>query len=345
MKCIRILALVVVGIATQVSVMLASPARFWLSSSNVASSGPEAPIVAGVQGATRELYIWAQPATVNAALPYNVSTNRFRTLLNFSLDIVANDPILDFVDGTFEIYNPLLDGSARYQYVSDSLTPMTEISGPLVSETLEPDVLSGTPDELKGLQAFSISTTGIAGLGHSPLHPTADCHPTDSFCALTSDGSPAWLVGSIAFKTLASTGSTSLFLRIGANGMSYLGDAMQVPAVTFGVNAIAPSPTYDARVVAQRGITLAADDPDATINAIAPIDGDFNGDAAVDAADYVVWRNGLGTTHVPAQYDLWRANFGTSAGSGALAASATPEPSALIVLLSGMLLALPCRRR
>src|SRR5688572_23346844 len=99
MKRIRIVALVFVGVATQVSVTLASPARFWLSSSNVATSGPEAPIVAGVQGATRQLYIWAQPATINAALPYNVSTNRFRTLLNFSLDVVASDPILDFVDG------------------------------------------------------------------------------------------------------------------------------------------------------------------------------------------------------------------------------------------------------
>ena len=55
--------------------------------------------------------------------------------------------------------------------------------------------------------------------------------------------------------------------------------------------------------------------------------GDFNGDFVVDAADYVVWRNGLGTTFTQADYDVWRANFGQTAGSGAGAVTAAPFPS------------------
>jgi hypothetical protein len=71
--------------------------------------------------------------------------------------------------------------------------------------------------------------------------------------------------------------------------------------------------------------------------------GDFNQDGTVDAADYVVWRKGLGTTYTQDDYDTWRANFGTSlsAGSGSagytLSASAeslpaaVPEPSTLMI--------------
>jgi hypothetical protein len=299
-------------------------------------------VITGVEGATRELYIWAQPATVNAAAPYDVNTNRFRTLQNFSLDLVTDDPIIDFVDGTFEIYNPALDGESRFEFVSDSLTPTTDVSGPLISEQLEADVMTGTADAINGLQAFSIATADFAGLGHSPNHPTAGCHPDDTFCAATGDGSPAWLIGSVAFKTLASTGTASLFLRIGANGMNYAADSTQVPEVTFGVNWVGAAPIYDARLLAHRGITLAGDEADATINAVAAIEGDFNGDAVVDAADYVVWRNGLGTTHTPAQYDLWRAKFGTAAGSGSFTPSVVPEPGALILTMWGVVVAYAC---
>ena len=42
--------------------------------------------------------------------------------------------------------------------------------------------------------------------------------------------------------------------------------------------------------------------------------GDFNGDGAVDAADYVVWRKTDGSQ---AGYDLWRTNFGRTAAAAA----------------------------
>jgi hypothetical protein len=67
--------------------------------------------------------------------------------------------------------------------------------------------------------------------------------------------------------------------------------------------------------------------------------GDYNQNGSVDAADYVVWRNGVGTTYAQGDYDVWRAHFGRapsagwSAGSGAagypLGASAEPLSSAL----------------
>jgi pimeloyl-ACP methyl ester carboxylesterase len=77
-----------------------------------------------------------------------------------------------------------------------------------------------------------------------------------------------------------------------------------------------------------------------------PLPGDFSGDGFVDAADYVVWRHGLGTSYTHDDYDLWRASFGQTAGSGAagyaLGASAAPlsaavpEPTSALLLMLGV---------
>jgi uncharacterized protein YjbI with pentapeptide repeats len=76
-----------------------------------------------------------------------------------------------------------------------------------------------------------------------------------------------------------------------------------------------------------------------TLTAVPSLPGDFNLDGSVDAADYVVWRKGVGVAPTPANYNLWRANFGQPSGSGAagypLGASAeplsatVPEPASL----------------
>ncbi|HEY3392496.1 MAG TPA: PEP-CTERM sorting domain-containing protein [Lacipirellulaceae bacterium] len=72
------------------------------------------------------------------------------------------------------------------------------------------------------------------------------------------------------------------------------------------------------------------------------LDGDFNNDGKVDAADYVVWRKTDGSQP---GYDEWRTNFGRTAGSGsALGSAAVPEPSAL-VLLAAAIAAFGCVRR
>jgi concanavalin A-like lectin/glucanase superfamily protein len=73
--------------------------------------------------------------------------------------------------------------------------------------------------------------------------------------------------------------------------------------------------------------------------------GDYNNDGTVDAADYVIWRESVGTpsslpndpfggTVGDNQYNQWRANFGKTAGSGAgLDVAAVPEPASLGLLV------------
>jgi hypothetical protein len=74
---------------------------------------------------------------------------------------------------------------------------------------------------------------------------------------------------------------------------------------------------------------------DVALHVLQSLNGDFNGDGAVDAADYVVWRKGLGTTHFPDDYNAWRAQFGETAGNGSLLGTAVPEPTGTWLLLLG----------
>ncbi len=89
--------------------------------------------------------------------------------------------------------------------------------------------------------------------------------------------------------------------------------------------------------------------------------GDFNDDGFVDAADYTVWRDNLGaddstfpvgstdpssSTIDSGDYNLWRANFGMSAaGSASLSGSPVPEPSTMLLVVAGAVVALAARRR
>jgi hypothetical protein len=63
--------------------------------------------------------------------------------------------------------------------------------------------------------------------------------------------------------------------------------------------------------------------------------GDLNGDGVVNAADYVVWRDGLGPTFTVNDYDVWRSHFGQTDGSGASVNMnvAIPEPATLMLLM------------
>jgi uncharacterized protein YjbI with pentapeptide repeats len=81
-----------------------------------------------------------------------------------------------------------------------------------------------------------------------------------------------------------------------------------------------------------------------TLAAAPTLPGDFNNDNTVDAADYVVWRKGLGTIYTQEHYNIWRAHFGEVSGNGSGSAAgsrridaAVPEPATALILILGML--------
>ena len=75
-----------------------------------------------------------------------------------------------------------------------------------------------------------------------------------------------------------------------------------------------------------------------------PVSGDYNNNGTVDAADYVVWRNGDSPDDTQAGYDLWRANFGKPGGASASSA-AVPEPASVGLLMIGLAAWTAARRR
>ncbi|QDU87542.1 hypothetical protein Pla175_09040 [Pirellulimonas nuda] len=93
--------------------------------------------------------------------------------------------------------------------------------------------------------------------------------------------------------------------------------------------------------------------PDAVfLRIISTLPGDYNGDGAVDAADYTVWRDSLDQTGAGlaadgtgdgvvdgADLEFWRGRFGNTAGGGLPQAAAVPEPNGLLLALVGLLAA------
>ena len=84
------------------------------------------------------------------------------------------------------------------------------------------------------------------------------------------------------------------------------------------------------------------------IESTAGLPGDYNSDSVVDAADYTVWRDNLGTTNsLPndsiggtigvAHYSQWKNNFGMGGSGAGIGGIAIPEPATCFVMLSGAL--------
>jgi autotransporter-associated beta strand protein len=90
--------------------------------------------------------------------------------------------------------------------------------------------------------------------------------------------------------------------------------------------------------------------------------GDYNQDGTVDTADFIVWRENLGSSnYLPndllggtigsGQYDQWRSRFGQSADVGSAASIerenffASPEPATVLLAALGLLLRAGCMRR
>jgi hypothetical protein len=93
--------------------------------------------------------------------------------------------------------------------------------------------------------------------------------------------------------------------------------------------------------------------------AAAGLPGDYNEDGTVDAADYTVWRNNLGSPTAlpnddtpgtgPDDYTRWKQFYGTSAGSGiggiVQATDITvPEPTALMAIMQAVIAVFSMRR-
>jgi T5SS/PEP-CTERM-associated repeat protein len=119
-----------------------------------------------------------------------------------------------------------------------------------------------------------------------------------------------------------------------------LGDTFQILSAAGG-----RSNTFDVETLPSLSGNLALDvlytATAVTLAVVPELDGDYNANGTVDAADYTVWRDTFGQTALglpadgnrdgtinTADYNLWKANFGDTLGNGgASGPTPVPEPS------------------
>jgi Domain of unknown function (DUF1929) len=118
-------------------------------------------------------------------------------------------------------------------------------------------------------------------------------------------------------------------------------NVLEFTAVDGGINIVlpangneAPPGYYMLFLVNDAGVPSVAEWVRAVLS-MPGLAGDFNDDGSVDAADYVVWRKGMGSEYSQDDYIDWRANFGATAGNGAATEAAStqaaaPEPGMLV---------------
>jgi hypothetical protein len=152
-------------------------------------------------------------------------------------------------------------------------------------------------------------------------------------------------------STIAGVNTSDLVNVTGASGLSINGGTLNLTDVGGMTGGIYTLIDYNGAFNGSlSNITIGAtpvgftyrlfDNPaDTTIRLEVTAPGDFNHDGAVDGADYVVWRKGVGTKYTPSDYDSWRTHFGQTytPGSGT-GVSAVPEPRAWVSLLVGAVL-------
>jgi hypothetical protein len=262
-----------------------------------------------------------------------------KKLANISLNLVADTPgVIQFT--TAHLYNPSFGPDTmlrrRFEYEDDS-SPFPLSDPPIPPMLIAPNGIEG----IEGLTVLNDDDIPAVGVG-------------DLADSLYDSMNNSWLIAEVTYNVLA-TGEgaeTHLFLEIGPIGMNHTGESTAAHSVIFGdatdvvvtdvvvngdhVKRGVHEGTYDAKI---RPLLL-------------PGDSDRNG--KVEPADYDIWKANFGSATVlaadlndndivdAADYIIWRDNLGVMAGAGAV--SSIPEPYAPVPVLAALAALLVIRR-
>lgn len=181
----------------------------WLSGSDAIPGGTfagEAPLLIAAPGSTgNAVNVWARP-------------DAGKTLRNWSLDLRSTNPgVLDFTSAT--VYNPQV-GSI----------PSPPSSLDRWEFTTNGTIVAPAADRIDNLSGFTI-TVGDLGIG--PATSTATNPPFSELDPLYDSVGDVWLLATVFYDILG-TGTTDLFLQIGANGINNDGGVSADIGVVFG---------------------------------------------------------------------------------------------------------------
>jgi hypothetical protein len=233
----------------------------------------------------------------------------------------------------------------------------------------------------------TLSGSGFIATGSGPIPGQVENRggivaPGNGVGTLEIEGRFANLAVGILAIELGGNVAGSGYDQIVVHGGATLGGKLAVSLIDLGAGMFAPAVGSAFTILtASEGISGAFDTFDlpagyswnvsynanSVVLAVASfsLPGDYNGNGVVDAADYTVWRDHLGTNFDlngngnetggsagvvdQADYTYWKSHFGQGAGAGAvgsaIAATAVPEPAAPVLALAGVAVAWPRRTR
>jgi hypothetical protein len=284
---------------------------------------------AGPNGTIRQ-YLNGRPAGQTAIHP------------NLQLDVMMDD---NNWLGRSQWPDPLFDGSFNEFRIYDHATSADQVA---LNNVLGPDQAADVPPE--GIMSLEVDTASNAVTLRNHLNVPLPIHQYQ----ITSAGG-----------ALSPGGWDSLDDQEGADPPGEGWDEAGVPSMNqlvelylgesgdeLGANAsLSLGNAYDNSVfgsgstgdlVFRFGLTNGAQLTGmVTYVGVQAVDGDYNGDGVVNAADYVLWRNGGPLQNDPtpgvqaADYDFWVSRFGATSGMGAGGAAAVPEPAAWLLSVAG----------
>ncbi|HVT27307.1 MAG TPA: hypothetical protein VHE81_04750, partial [Lacipirellulaceae bacterium] len=245
---------------------------------------------------------------------------------------------------TMTFHNPVeLDSDSTIgveAYVPDANTIQRGVPG---TEGVLDNVVSGAHSLTKygdGKLTITNPLSGWDGDTHILTAPTDSSSPTGAGLSVLSLSNPILADARDVYLSATRTGLDLNFTGTDTIHSFFIDSVEQASGTWGAIGAVALGADHETSLITGTGWL------DVTGSVSSGVDGDYNDDGKVDAADYVIWRKNVGTSnmlpHDPtggtigsAQYDTWRANFGGSApGSGAaLGAAAVPEPATWLLVL------------
>jgi hypothetical protein len=294
---------------------------------NDTSSGPNG---------TMRLYRNGAPIGA-AAIPPNIVLNTFTNNNNWLGRSQWPDPIFDGSFNEFRIYDHALTDSevTTNTFFGPDVVGMGDLPSLTVNTNTGQVTMTNSTSANLSIEFYRISSTGMAltTAGWNSLD--------DQNYDAVDGGDPGTVAGDSDGEGWDEAGGSNasqlVELFLGESGSSFGPSETLNLGNAFNTSVFGPGNNGDLQFTL--GL-LGGAQFDLNVNYVsgpAGVLGDYNNNGVVDAADYVLWRNGgalqnEGVTpgnNTPEDYDFWRARFGANSGSGAATAAAVPEPVAI----------------
>ena len=261
-------------------------------------------------------------------------------------DAIRSQPHQSAVPGNLEIiHNTIVSHHSGIRVHSDNGT----LSGPIViANNAIYAQESGTPDwAIRVPQSSDPQTTlltGNVGVGTACSYTPPPNYPITG-CTVESDQFDS--AGDLVADLVNANWEGSALDAFPAPGSALIGAADPAYATLNDFNGVPRGGSLDVGAYVfdsngNPGWTVASEFKVAVPEPPTPGNGDYNGNGVVDAADYTLWRDTLGSqvdlradgnddgTVDEADYVFWKDRFGNLTGTGSRAA--VPEPATLVLL-------------